>query len=137
MGLLAMNFNFGIGWPNNSSAQLHKTVKIDLESLFMLNMFIHFLIILSFFHFKVHAMANYTSHAAVDPNFENGTSIKPKKNMQIFKISRNIFFYRIFAPFFLVSMRPCGPEHFSDILFFVLGGPIKNLHKKTAKIDQK
>ena len=25
-------------------------------------------------------MANYTSHAAVDPNFEKGTSIKPKKH---------------------------------------------------------
>ena len=80
MGILAIHFNFGIGWPNNSSTQLHKTVKIDLKSLFMLNMFIHFLIILSFFHFKVHAMANYTSHAAVDPNFENGTSIRPKKH---------------------------------------------------------
>ena len=80
MGILAIHFNFGIGWPNNSSTQLHKTVKIDLKSLFMHNMFIHFLIILSFFHFKVHAMANYTSHAAVDPNFEKGTSIKPKKH---------------------------------------------------------
>ena len=72
MGVLAIHFNFGIGWPNNIT-QLHKTVKIDLKSLFVLNMFIHFLTILSFFHFKVHAMANYTSHAAVDPNFENGT----------------------------------------------------------------
>ena len=80
MGVLAIHFNFGIGWPNNSSTHLHKTVKIDLKSLFMLNMFIHFLIILSFFHFKVHGMANYTSHAAVDPNFEKGTSIKPKKH---------------------------------------------------------
>ena len=80
MGRSAIRFEFGIGWPNNSSAQLHKTVKIDLKSLFMLNMIIHFLIISSFFHFKVHAMANYTSHAAVDPNFENGTSIRPKKH---------------------------------------------------------
>ena len=79
MGILAIHFNFGIGWPNNSSTQLHKTVKIDFKSLFMLNMIIHFLIISSFFHFKVHAMANYTSHAAVHPNFENSPSIRPKK----------------------------------------------------------
>ena len=80
MGRSAIRFEFGIGWPNNSSTQLHKTVKIDFKSLFMLNMIIRFLIISFFFHFKVHAMANYTSHAAVDPNFENGTSIRPKKH---------------------------------------------------------
>ena len=80
MGRSAIHFEFGIGWPNNSSAQLHKTVKIDLKSLFMLNMIIHFLIILSFFYFKVHAMANYTSHAAVNQNFENSASNKPKKH---------------------------------------------------------
>ena len=67
----------------------------------MLNMFIHFVIILFFFHFKVLAMANYTSHAAVDPNFEKSTSIKPKKNMQIFKNSRKNFIHGRFAQFFL------------------------------------
>ena len=100
MGVLAIHFNFGIGWPNNSSTQLHKTVKIDLKSLFMLNMFIHFLIILSFFHFKVHAMANYTSHAAVDPNFENGTSIKPKKTCKFSKIAGISFFMEYLRHFF-------------------------------------
>ena len=36
-----------------------------------------------------------------------------------------------------VSMDLYGAQHISDTLFFVSGGPIKNLHQKTAKMDQK
>ena len=71
--------------PKDFPISRRRVVKIDLKSVFMLNMFMHFLIILSFFHFKVHAMAKYTSHAAVDPNFEKCTSIKPKKHAKIQK----------------------------------------------------
>ena len=60
-----------------------------------------------------------------------------QKNMQIFNNSKNIFFHGIFAPFFLVSMCLYGPKHFSGTLFFVMGGPTKNVHKITATIDQK
>ena len=37
----------------------------------------------------------------------------------------------------VVSKDSYGPKLISDTLFFSIGGAIKNVHKKTAKIDQK
>ena len=63
--------------------------------------------------------------------------LSQKKTCKFSKIAGIFFLWNICAISFGIN-ESVGPEHFSVILFFfVLGGPIKNLHKKTAKIDQK
>ena len=60
MGILAIHFNFGIGWPNNSSTQLHKTVKIDLKSLKQTSLTIQ-----EFYHYFIIPKMSYSEKVTI------------------------------------------------------------------------